>query len=191
MCVSIIHIQTLVHELQSKQFFYKLGYLTLTFDLVTLTLGQLLHLIDINHVCKYHLYLIIGSWYIVKIRFSQNCIFDLDLWPCDLDLRSTLKSYWYQSYVQVSSISGHWFMNYSQNIFFYNLACLTLTFDLVTLTLGELHHHTDIYNMCKWYQYLSIRWFVINCTSFFLHYCLFDLDLWPCDLDLRSTSTTH
>ena len=36
------------------------AYLTLTFDLVILTLGQLLHLIDIKHVCKYHLYLIIG-----------------------------------------------------------------------------------------------------------------------------------
>ena len=121
MCVSIIHIQTLVHELQSKQFFYKLAYLTLTFDLVTLTLGQLLHLIDINHVCKYHLYLIISSWYIVKTSFSQNCIFDLDLWPCDLDLRSTLTSHWYQSYVQVSSISNLWFMAYSQISFLTNL----------------------------------------------------------------------
>ena len=65
-------------------------------------------------MCKYHLYLIIGSWYKVKTRFSQNCIFDLDLWPCDLDLRSTLTSHWYQSYVQVSSISNHWFMVYSQ-----------------------------------------------------------------------------
>ena len=36
------------------------AYLTLTFDLVILTLGQLLHLININHVCNYHLYLIIG-----------------------------------------------------------------------------------------------------------------------------------
>ena len=37
------------------------AHLTLTFDLVTLTLGQLLNLIEINHVCKYHLYLIIGN----------------------------------------------------------------------------------------------------------------------------------
>ena len=104
-----------------NNFFYKLAYLTLTFDLVTLTLGQLLHLIDINHMCKYHLYLIIGSWYIVKTRFSQNCIFDLDLWPCDLDLRSTLTSHWYQSYVQVSSISNHWFMVYCQIRLFTNV----------------------------------------------------------------------
>ena len=104
-----------------NEIFYKISFLTLTFDPVTLTLGQLQHLIYINHVCKYHLYLIIGSWYIVKTRFSQNCIFDLDLWPCDLDLRSTLKSYWYQSYVWVSSKSIDLFMIYSQNKFFTKL----------------------------------------------------------------------
>ena len=31
-------------------------------------------------------------------------------------------------------------MTYSQNNFFYKLAYLTLTFDLVTLTLGQLEH---------------------------------------------------
>ena len=104
-------------------YFHKIAYLTLTFDLVTLTFGQHQHLINTYHMYKYHSYPIIGSWYIVKTSFSQNCIFDLDLWPCDLDLRSTLTSHWYQSYLQVSSISNHWFMVYSQ-IHFYKLVFL-------------------------------------------------------------------
>ena len=102
-------------------FFYKIAYLTLTFDLVTLTFGQHQHLINTYHVYKHHWYPIIGSWYIVKTSFSQNCIFDLDLWPCDLDLRSTLTSHWYQPYVGFGWRSNHLLLIYSRNNFFTKL----------------------------------------------------------------------
>ena len=47
MCVNIIKIKSLAQDILSKQyFFYKIAYLTLTFDIVTLTLGQLQHLIN-------------------------------------------------------------------------------------------------------------------------------------------------
>ena len=72
MCVSIIHIRSLVHELQSKQVFYELAYLALTLDLVTLSSSQLQHLSDTNHVCKYHSYPIIGSRITVKTLFFYN-----------------------------------------------------------------------------------------------------------------------
>ena len=104
-----------------NKFFYKLAYLTWTFDLVTLILGQLQHLVDINYMFKYHRYPIIGSWYIVETSFLQNCIFDLDLWPCDLDLRSTLTSHWYQPYVWFWWRSNHWFMIYRRTSIFTNL----------------------------------------------------------------------
>ena len=44
-----------------NKLFYILAYLTLTFDLVTLTLGQLQYPINIFHAYIYHQYLIIGS----------------------------------------------------------------------------------------------------------------------------------
>ena len=69
MCISIINIPSLVHDIKSKQVFLHNCILTLTFDLVTLTWGQLQHLIVINHVCKYHQYPIIGLWYIVDSIF--------------------------------------------------------------------------------------------------------------------------
>ena len=59
MCVSVINIQSLVHDIYSKQVFVLNRAFDLNCDLVTL--GQLQHLIDINHLCKYHVYLIIGS----------------------------------------------------------------------------------------------------------------------------------
>ena len=40
--------------IKSQNIFYQNVYLILTFDLVTLTLGQLHHLIDISYVCKYN-----------------------------------------------------------------------------------------------------------------------------------------
>ena len=173
MCVSIIHIQTLVHELQSKQFFYKLAYLTLTFDLVTLTLGQLLHLIDINHVCKYHLYLIISqNKFFTKLHMRP---WPLTLWPCDL---VTLTSHWYQSFVQVSSISNHWFMIYSWNKFFYIIAYLTSTFDLVTLTLGQLQHIIVINYMWKYHKYPVIgSWYIFDSIFCKLAYLTLTFDL--------------
>ena len=54
--------------------FYIIAYLTLT-------LGPLERLIDINHVCKYPQYPIIGSWYIVKKSFKN-----LRIWPWPLNL---------------------------------------------------------------------------------------------------------
>ena len=52
--ISINPIQSPVHDLQPKQVFPIIAYLTLTFDLVTLTFGQLFCLININLICKYH-----------------------------------------------------------------------------------------------------------------------------------------
>ena len=82
-CLSVIDIQSLVHDIKSKQILYKLAYLTLTFDLVILTLGQLQHLNVINHMCKYHQNPIIGWWYKVgRNKFSTN----LHIWPWPLIL---------------------------------------------------------------------------------------------------------
>ena len=55
-------------------------------------------IIDINHMYEYHPDTITRLWFIAKLYFC-NCIFNLDLWPWDLDPRSTLLSYKYQSYV--------------------------------------------------------------------------------------------
>ena len=44
-----------------------------------LTLGQLLHLIESNYVCKCHLYSFIGLCYLVEISYFTNCISDLDI----------------------------------------------------------------------------------------------------------------
>ena len=52
--------------------------MSLTIEFVTLTLGQLHHLIDTYHVYNYHQDLIIGS-YIVETNFSHYLRFDLDL----------------------------------------------------------------------------------------------------------------
>ena len=60
-------------------FFYIIAYLTLTFDLVIFTLGQLQHIIDINHLCNYHQYPITASWYIVETSTLQTYVFDLYL----------------------------------------------------------------------------------------------------------------
>ena len=84
----------------------------------------------------WHLFISIICVFIINIQslvhdikwkevFLQNWIFDLDVWPCDLDLRSTSTTYWYQSCVKVLSIYNHWFMIYSWNIFLQ-----TCTFDL-------------------------------------------------------------
>ena len=61
--------------------YYKIAYLILTFDLLTLTWGQHRHLIVINHVCKYHQYPTIGLWYIVDSIFKH-----LHIWPWPLTL---------------------------------------------------------------------------------------------------------
>ena len=46
-----------------NKLFYILAYLTLTFDLVTLTLGQLQYLININPMYDFDQDPIIRSWY--------------------------------------------------------------------------------------------------------------------------------
>ena len=81
--------------------------MTLTFDLVTLTLPHLKHCINMNTMYKVDEDTIICSWFIAQTIFSYSCIYDLDLWPCDLDLRSTWLSHWYQCYCQVPSRSKH------------------------------------------------------------------------------------
>ena len=53
---------------QNKLFFYKIAYLTSTFDPVTFTLGELQNIVDINHMYKYHQYLSTHSWFINKSR---------------------------------------------------------------------------------------------------------------------------
>ena len=63
-CISSVKIQSPVHDLYPKQFFCEIADMTLTFDLVTLTLGQLFCLININHMSKYHQNPIIRSWFI-------------------------------------------------------------------------------------------------------------------------------
>ena len=51
---SFIKIHRYAHELKPKLFFYINDYMTLTLDLVTLTLDQLERLINIDNICKYH-----------------------------------------------------------------------------------------------------------------------------------------
>ena len=61
-----------------------------------------------------------------------DCIFDLDLWSYGLDLWSTLTSYLFKLFVQVSSYSDLPIID-----FFYIIKDLTLIFDLVTLTFNN------------------------------------------------------
>ena len=56
---------------ETRFHFYFIACLTFTFDCVTLTMGQLQHLIDINHVWKYYQYPIIGSWHKVTKSFYK------------------------------------------------------------------------------------------------------------------------
>ena len=53
--------------------------MTLTFDLLTSTLGRLFCLIDMYLICKYHQDLIIGSQYTFDTISLQTCILELDL----------------------------------------------------------------------------------------------------------------
>ena len=78
--------------------------------------------------------------------FLYNCIFDVDLWPCDLELGSTSTSYWYISCVSVSSILYNYWFTISSRI-------------KLGFIFTKLH--------------------------------IFYLELWPCDLELGSTTTSH
>ena len=63
-CSIISKIQSAVKAIYSQIIFFIIAYLTLTFDLMTLTLGQLFCLININLICKYHKDPIIRLWFI-------------------------------------------------------------------------------------------------------------------------------
>ena len=56
---------------------------------LTLTMGQLYRLININHMSKYHQDPIIRAWVMAKTIILLKYVCDLDLWSCDLDLGST------------------------------------------------------------------------------------------------------
>ena len=136
--------------------------MTLTFDLVTLTLGQLQRLININNICKYHQDQSIRSWFIGKKHLLRTSV-ARGRRPRDnainLVKRFDTKYDWPSQ--EVSSRSINTFMSYSQNYFFHINAYMTLTFDLVTLTLGQLQRLININNICKYHQDPSIRpWFI-------------------------------
>ena len=71
--VNIMKVQSFVHDLYEKKILLMIARLTLTFDLVTLTLCQLNLFIDINHASKFHLDRIIRSCFIDESIFSHNC----------------------------------------------------------------------------------------------------------------------
>ena len=82
-CVSIINFQSFVHDIYLNTFLYTIAFLTFSFDFMTLTLGQIQHLIMvINHICKYNRYQIIDSWYKVETSVFTN----LHIWPWSLTL---------------------------------------------------------------------------------------------------------
>ena len=143
---------------------------------MTLTLGKLFRLININHRYKFHQDLISRSCFIGKPILSHYCIFDIDLDLCPRDLVSTLRSHQYLIYMQVSSRSNHSFMINTKNKFFLNTACLTLTFDLVTLTLCQLFLLININHRYKFHQDMITRSCCV-CKPILSHNCIFNLDL--------------
>ena len=90
-------------------------------------------------------------------------------------------TYYYQSYVQASSISNHLFMIYSKNKFFYKITYLALTFDLVTLTFCQLQHLNNTYHVYVHHQCAIIGSWYIAKTRFYtkLHIWPWPLTLWP------------
>ena len=111
--------------------FYIMAYVTLTFHLMTLTLCHFQHCININTMYNFHEDTIIRSWFIAQTIFSYNCVYDLDLWPCDLDLKLTWLSHWYQCYGQVPSRSKHPFGIYRRK------------HSMLTYIHTHTHTHTD------------------------------------------------
>ena len=84
------------HLLKSKSIFlhtHAIAYLTLTFNPVTLKLGQLKRPNNIIDKLKYHKDPIISSWFKAQTIFLCNCIYDLNLWLGDLDLVSPSRLY--------------------------------------------------------------------------------------------------
>ena len=67
-----IELHLPVHDLKPKLIFHLKGYMTFTFDLVTLTLGQFQRPININTLCKYYQDPSIRSWFITERIFDIN-----------------------------------------------------------------------------------------------------------------------
>ena len=74
-CPSIIKILSSIYDLYPNKDFYIRAYVTLTFDLVTLTLGHLYRLINMNNICEYHQDLSIRSWFIAETRILHKHIY--------------------------------------------------------------------------------------------------------------------
>ena len=94
---------------------------------------------NINHLCQYHQYSIIGSCFIVETNY----------------------------------------------VFLYQIAYLTLNFDLVTLNLGQVQNPINTYHVYIHHQCAIIGWWYIAQTRFFFkwHIWPWPLTLWPCDLE--------
>ena len=97
-----------------NQFFQKIVYLTLTFDPMTLILT--LHIDDNipDLSAKFETDPTHHSWSTAKTIFSENRVFDLDLWPYDLDLIPNCSPYWCLPSHLFWFQSDQWYMRYWQ-----------------------------------------------------------------------------
>ena len=115
---SLVNVQPIVHELLQKTFFQETMNLTLNFDPMTLNLLSLVVLNnDYPHI-KWHSSPTNSSWVINKNSFSNNCEYDLDLWPNDLDLLPRDSSHQCLPSYQVWSMSDQKYMSCYKNTFF-------------------------------------------------------------------------
>ena len=114
LCESLTKIQSFVFNLWPKLNVHIITYLTLTFDLLTLTLGYLQRFVDINPMSS--LMMIKSSVRDLWLQhFLYNCIFDFDLWPLTLTLCHLQRS---QPSVKVWSRSNNLFMIYRRKIIY-------------------------------------------------------------------------
>ena len=108
------------------------AYVTLTYDLVALTLGQYQHSINTNHMCKSHQGPILPSWFQCKSSppHQRKVCTQVPL-PLCLGFGLTSTSYPDQSYVKISSSSDHlftiWSLNRLLNDCIFYLALVTFT----------------------------------------------------------------
>ena len=110
---------------------------------------------------------IIRSLKKAKSIFSHNCIFDLDLWPCQFDpVLPWLTFYWYQSYVNARSRSNHSFVIYGQNNIF-------------------ILFHIRLWPLTLWPWRKSSMKIQLSVCDLYLKqmfaFWVFNLDLWPWD----------
>ena len=73
-CISIIKIHSSAHFYSRNKKKCINTYVILTFDRVTLTLGQLYRLININNICEYHQDPSIRPWFIAETRILHKHI---------------------------------------------------------------------------------------------------------------------